>query len=483
MHFSMPGRDLCRTIIFYLFSAEILSLTFSFTCHALTLTDMLDLARNSEPTYLSTKSNLQASQARESQALGALLPQVSADLNTNMNHRKYDTRNRSIPEQQDEFNNHIGQIKLTQPLWRRANIIGYSQAESATQQAEYQLESAEQELLGKLVTAWFDLMSARDEILLATHQVSAMHKQWEIAKRGAELGYSDIPRLDEAEAKYEDARASRANAETDCQLKLAALEQLTGPSEDFSPPFIRQESTFVDERMDTLDAWLLVLETQNPSILAAQQAFEAAEAEVRKQYAGHQPTLDLVASYNSNSQSVGNFPGQDGYQIDQWAVGLELNLPIYSGGAQDAKVREAIALQEKAALDIDAARRTATLSAKQAWFSWKAALAKVKAAEQGIKAGNSALRVAKSGTVTGLKTELDILQAEQQQETARRDLNRARYSQITSLVKLKTLVGQATRSDVIFLDSMFEYHNDSLSISQMTQHDNKTNMQAQKNER
>lgn len=464
MYFFLQDKCLRPLSSCYLLIVGVLSLTFSVACHALTLTDMLDLARNSEPTFLSTKTNLQASQARERQALGALLPQVSAGLNTNMNHRTYDTRNSPVSEQQDKFNSHAGQLNLTQPLWRYANIVGYMQAESSTQQAEYQLEGAEQELFAKLVAAWFDILSARDEVLFATRQVSAMRQQWEIAKRGAELGYSEIPQVDEAMAKYEEARANKVAAETDCQLKLAALEQLVGPLEDFSPPFIQQERVFVDESMDTLNAWLLALETQNPSILAAHQAFEAAEAEVKKQYAGHQPTLDLVASYNTNSQSVGNFPGQEGYETDQWAVGLELNLPLYSGGAQSAKVREAIALQEKATLDIEAARRAAKLAAKQAWFSWQAASAKTKAAEQGMKAGDSALLVAKTGTRTGLKTELDILQAKQQHEAARRDLNRARYSQITSFVKLKTLVGQATPSDVMSLDSMFDYRNNSLVL-------------------
>lgn len=448
----------------YLVVAGVLSVSFSLVVQAQTLTDMLNLARNSEPTYLSSKTNVQASQARASQALGALLPQVSAGINTNINHRIYETRNNTVPVQDDQFNSHANQLSLTQPLWRYASVVGYMQAESSTQQAEYLLEGAEQDLLAKLVDAWFDIMLARDEVVFAARQVAAMHKQWEIAKRGAELGYSEMPEVDEALAKYEEARANKVAAEIDSQLKLAALEQLVGPLENFAPPFIQAERVFADENMDTLDAWLLALESESPSILAARQAFDAAEAEVTKQNAGHQPTLDLVASYNINSQTAGGFPGQDGYQTDQWALGVQLNVPLYSGGTQSAKVREAVALLEKATLDIEAARRAGKLAAKQAWFTWQAASAKTRAAKQAIKAADSALRVAKVGTVTGLKTELDILQAQQQHEAGQRDFNRARYSQISSLVKLKTLVGQATPGDVMSLDRMFEYRNNALSL-------------------
>lgn len=461
MYFSRQDNHRRPVCFSYSLAAGALTLIFSVQGHALSLTDLLDRASNNEPAYLGAKANFQTMQARERQALGALLPQVSASASTSKNYRVYDTLQAMSADERDEFNAHSSQISLTQPVWRYANLVSHAQAEFSTQQAEYQLATADQDLFAKLITAWFDIMSARDEVLFASMQAAALRKQWQIINRGAELGSNGMPQVDEALAKYEQAQADQIAAETEHQLKLAALEQLVGPLDDFSPPFIQDKQTAIDESIDALEVWLQALENQNPGILAAQQAFEAADEEVSKQNAGHQPTVDLVASYNFNNQKVGGFPGQNGYDTRQRAVALQINVPIYSGGTQSAKVREAIAVREKARLDIEVARRAATLAAKQAWFGWHAASAKTRAAQQGIKASDSAFRVAKVGSRTGLKTELDALQAEQQGEAARRDFNKARYIQITSFLRLKTLLGQATPSDTMSLDRMFEYRDNS----------------------
>ncbi|MGP1677133.1 MAG: TolC family outer membrane protein [Burkholderiales bacterium] len=433
----------------------ILAVLFNAACRAQSLSALLELARSSEPTYLGARSSVQAAKARTDQAFGALLPQITASANSNANDRSYHTRIDNTPTADDRYNSNSAQFTLTQPLWRYAGIAGLQQAQAAALQAEYQLAGTEQDLASKLVVAWFDVLAARDNGLFAVQQEAAAHKQWEIARRGLELGSGGLPQAEDARAKYDQARAEAMSAATEAQIKLASLEQLVGALKDFKPPRMIDDALLADLSGDKLERWLQTLETGNPAIRAALQAFEAADAEVRKQLAGHQPTLDLVGTYGKNSQAIGGFPGQAGYDIKQNSIGFQLNIPIYSGGTQSAKVAEAVAMLEKARLDIEAARRAASLAAKQAWFGWQAAFVRAQAGRQAVKAAQAALQAARKGRDTGLKMELDVLQGEQQLRAAERDLRKARYDQVAAHVKLKAVAGMVTAEDVAALDKLF----------------------------
>lgn len=435
--------------------AAAVNIGYSPISHAQSLAYLFDMARGGEPTYLGARANVEASQARKRQALGALLPQVSLSANTNINDRDYATRNTQTPSMQDRYNSNSGQLNITQPLWRYANIAGLHQAEAAAKQAEHQLAGAEQDLLAKLATAWFDVLAARDAVVYSAQQVAAMRRQWEMMQRGAEHGTASVPQAEEAKAKYDQAQAESVAAETDSRIKKAALEQLVGSLDELSPPVLHDDAVPASLGVDSLDKWTQALETGNPSLLAALRAFEAAGNEVSKQRAGHQPTLDLVANYSKNSQATGGFPGQAGYDIKQNSIGVQFSVPIFSGGTQSAKVDEAVATKEKARQELETARRAAHFAAKQAWFGWHGAAARAQASIQGVHSGKLALQAARRGVDTGLKTEYDVLQAEQQLAAARRDLRRARYDQIVSHLKLKAAAGAVTAEDVIAVDRLF----------------------------
>lgn len=149
------------------------------------------------------------------------------------------------------------------------------------------------------------------------------------------------------------------------------------------------------------------------------------------------------------------FQGQAGYDIMLGTVGLQLNMPIYSGGTQSAKVDEAVAQKEKARFDIDAARNLSILSAKQAWYGWYSAYSKARAAGQAIKAANSALLVATLASRNGLKFETAVLEAQQKLSEAQRDYSKSRYDQVVNFVKLKSIMGVLINEDITALDALF----------------------------
>ncbi|MDZ4253580.1 MAG: TolC family outer membrane protein [Sulfuritalea sp.] len=429
-------------------------------CHAQSLSSLLELARRSEPTYLSARTNVQAASARTDQAVGAMLPQVTASANTNTNIRDYETLAATSTTEHGRYNSNSTQVNFTQPLWRYANVAGWQQAQAVQDQAQHQLAGAELELVAKLVTAWLDVLAARDGVLFTGQQAAAAQRQWEIIRRGAELGASSQPQVEEARAKYDQALSDAELARTEGEIKQAALEQLVGPLRQLNPPFMRERAVLADVSKEKMETWLSAAETGSPFIMAATKAYEAADAEVRKQSAGHQPTLDLVLNYSRNRQAVGGFPGQAGYDVAQNAVGLQLNVPIFSGGTQSAKVDEAVAQKEKARLDIEAARRATVFAVKQAWYGWHSAYARARAGAQAVQAAQAALALARRGRANGLKTDLDVLQAEQQMHAAQRDFRKGRYDQVVAHVKLKAVAGALSTEDVMLLDALFTHSPD-----------------------
>lgn len=439
----------------YLVICMLLTLGVPISVRAQSFSVLYERALASEPTYLAAASLRDAAQARSGQALGALLPQLSLSANTHINDRDYTTRGSTQGPASDRYNSNSTQLSLNQPLWRQANIAGLRQAEAAAAQAGHQVAGAEMELLSRLATAWFDLLSAKDGVLHAAQQVAATRRLWETVSRGVELGHASPPQADEVKAKYDQALAESVAAETDSRINRAALEQLAGPLEETALPVLRDDAVPEGGGMAALEIWLDSVETGNPALRAAREAFEAAGHEVDKQRAGHLPTLDLVATYGKNSQATGGFPGQAGYDIKQNAIGLQLNVPIFSGGTQSAKVDEAVAMKEKTRQDMEAARRAARFAAQQAWLGWQGAAARAQAGLQGMHAAQMALQVARRGLETGLKTDLDVLQAEQQLAAARRDLRKARYEQIVAQLKLKATAGSATSNDVAAVDKLF----------------------------
>ena len=418
---------------------------------ALTLSQAIALAKKTDPTYQSAQATAQAAQSRTAQARGANLPQLSATVGTNRNRRDYETLDSPFPPSNDDYNSKSAQFNLSMPLWRHAQVIAVYQSEHAESQAEYQLFAAEQDLLLRLAQAWFDLMLARDMVVHAAGQVRATQEQFAQTSYAAKTGLASEPLLEEARFKHEQALAEQVVAESDQGLKLAALEQVIGVQR-VAAPVLSDRLQFDAQRIDftgiTLERWLVHAERSSPLIRAAQRGVQAADDEVRKQKAGHEPTVDLVASYGNNGQRAGSFPGQNGFQIRQNVIGVQLNIPLSTGGTQNAKVSEAAALRAKAVQELELARRNARLAAKQAWFGWQASDARRTASQQAVRFSNAALQAAQAGQRGELKSALDVLQARQQLLGALRDTQRARYDMITNHLKLLASGGSLREADL-----------------------------------
>jgi outer membrane protein len=181
-------------------------------------------------------------------------------------------------------------------------------------------------------------------------------------------------------------------------------------------------------------------------------AVEIARREVEKQKYGHLPTVDLTASYadvkaNSSVQGFGS-------EIRQGVAGVQVQLPLYAGGAIGSRIREASANRVKAEQDLENARRQVTLSTQSAFLGVTSGLAQVRALEQALRSSEVSLESTKLGREVGVRTQVDVLNSQQQVANARRDLARAVYDTIVAQLKLKQAVGRLAVEDLAAINRL-----------------------------
>jgi outer membrane protein len=421
----------------------------------MTLTQALELARNNDPQYLGARAQLEATRERAAQARAYSLPQISIRGANNSYNRRYETLDTlfPVPISETRYQGYSAQLTLNQPLWRHANAIGRSQASSAIDQGMHEVLAAEQDLLLRVASAWFDTMSAADSLAHVEARRAATHLQWDQVQKAAAIHLAAGPALEETRAEFERASAEQVAAAYDVEAKRAALEEIVGVLPAFVLPTLSPNYVPPAPEGQSLEHWLELAENNSPTVRAARAALDVADAEIRRQRAAREPTLDLVGSVGINNQGEGDFPTQPGYNVRQKSIGIELNVPIYQGGMQGARVREAVAMRSRAEQDLQQALRDVHSATKAAWFGWQGNNARYLAASHGVTSATLAVRSASVGKAQGVNFELEVLEANEQLLDAWRGLQQARYETILASMRLKAVGGQLSNFDFVALDS------------------------------
>jgi len=196
-----------------------------------------------------------------------------------------------------------------------------------------------------------------------------------------------------------------------------------------------------------METWVQIAEQNSLALSIQQQALAIAIQEVERQNAGHLPTLDAVGGY-TDSRANGGANGF-GSDLQNATIGVQLQIPIYQGGLVSSKVREAVANKQKAMDDVEVARRQADLDTRQAYLNLASSVAQVKAYEQALLSSQSQLDSTNLGYEVGIRTSVDVLNAQQQYYSAKRDLLQARYTYLLSTLKLKSATGLLSEGDLV----------------------------------
>ena len=413
--------------------------------HGVSAADFLEiyrLAKRNDATFAAARAALEAGLEKLPQGRALLLPVINASANTNWN----DAENRTFGTQA-RFNSNGWNVTLTQPIFRWQNIVQYEQSKFQVLQAEAQFAQATQDLIVRVAQAYFDVLAARDNIEFIKANKIAIAEQLAQAKRNFEVGTATITDTNEAQARFDLATAQEIAGFNALEVAERALQQIIGePPTTLTP--LRPNVLIAPPQPAVMDEWAKSARASNLVVRANEAVMEIAEREVSRQRAGHYPTLDAIATAQENTnQSLAIGVGTRS-TVQQNVVGLQLNLPIFAGGAVLSRTREAVALKERARSDLEASRRAAEFNARQSYLNVTNGLAQVKALEQALTSSEVALQSNRVGYEVGVRINIDVLNAQQQVFQTKRDLARARYDTILSGLRLKAAAGALTEADV-----------------------------------
>jgi len=407
--------------------------------------DLLDtyrLAKQHDAQFASSRASLEAGIEKLPQGRALLLPVINGTANTTYN----DGENKTLDFSRS-FNSNGWGVTLTQPIFRWQNLVQYQQSQFQVLQAEAQFSQATQDLIVRLAQAYFEVLAARDNIEFIVANKAAIQEQLAQAKRNFEVGTATITDTNEAQARYDLAVAQEISGQNALLVAQRNLQQIIGQPPDALTP-LRTDLTIQPPQPASQDDWAKGARANNFTVRANEAVLEIADREIGRQRAGHYPTLDVVASATENTNASLAIGGSTRSTVNQNAIGLQLNLPIYAGGSVMSRTREAVALKEKARQDLEASRRAAEFNAQQAYLNVTNGLAQVKALEQALLSSETALQSNRVGYEVGVRINIDVLNAQQQVFQTKRDLARARYDTIVNGLKLKAAAGALSEADV-----------------------------------
>jgi outer membrane protein len=403
-----------------------------------------------DPTLASARATWMATQENVPQARANLLPSVTLAANateTDFYERLHTDPPLAITQR---FPQYQYTVTASQPLYRKQNVVALDQARQTIGQSDFVLTAAQQDLIIRVAQAYFDVLLARFSIELTESQKAAVSENLAQAKRNFEVGTATITDTNDAQAKFDQIVAQEISAHNDYDNKAAALRAIIGRQ----PKELRRFEARYDPKPPTpnaLEVWIDAALHDNSQVRIAQSNYDIAVLEVDRQRAGHYPTLDLVASFNQGyagaaaQVTVSSFVATD---QRQGQIGVQLNVPLYLGGSIDSKVRQAVAGQEKARQDLEAARRVAELAAQTAFTGVTSGAAQINAFKQALVSAQVSYDSTKLGLEVGVRTNLDVLNQQQQVYQTRFNLAQSYYNFILSSLRLKQAVGTLSEADV-----------------------------------
>lgn len=432
-------------------AAAVVALGLAAPVAAVDLGEVYDLALQNDPTYLAVGAGNRAAQELRPQARAALLPTIQFSGSTSgvESERRRPVRGTIRPS----FNTNSMELSIAQPIYRKDLWIALGQANDLIRRSDIGLASARQSLMLRVASRYFAVLQAIDELSFARATLEAFQQQLTQSQQRFEVGLIAITDVEEAQAGYDRARADVILAENQLDTAREALREVTGEYHETLAPLGTAMPLVTPDPPD-IEAWTRTALAQNLALAAAQVSTEVARDEIRRREAGHLPTLDLVASHQRNiTNSPINLAPSDLWTS---SIGLQLNVPIYQGGAVLSRTRESRHLHRQTLDELELARRAAQRQTRQAYLGVESGISRVQALEQAVRSAQSAKDAIEAGFQVGTRTTVDVLDAERAVFGARRDLAVARYGYIVDILSLKQAAGTLSEEDIELVNTWLE---------------------------
>jgi outer membrane protein len=426
-----------------------LSAAFAGSAQAQNLMSLFETARGYDATYKAAQSQYTANLSKGEQAKALLLPTVG--LTANLNNTNFDR----LTPPTGTFSTQSAALTLnaSHPLYRPANSASYQQGMRQLSLASIQLKAAEQDLMVRLSQAYFDVLISRESLEFVRAQKTAVAEQLAAAKRNFEVGTSTITDSREAQARYDLVLSQEIAADNDLRIKRMALNQLVGLN-NIEPKSLSSKAKLTAPELSSIDQWVRQSSEANPVVLQNRAALDIAKLETTKAEAGHKPTLDLVAGFTPTRYKDGT--GINAAQVNNnlTSISLSFNMPLFAGYATQNRIKETLALEEKARSDLEAAERNVAQATRTAFFGLLSGIGQVNALQAAEASSQSALDANKLGYQVGVRINIDVLNSQSQLFQTKRDLAKARYDVLLGQLRLRQAAGVLTDADLASINAL-----------------------------
>ncbi len=407
------------------------------------LVQLYEAAKAYDAAYLAARALAESAQFKAAQAEALLRP--SAALTGSATRQEIDPPILS----RGSTNNVQAQVSGRQAIYNQTNKATVDQARRSLDLAAVDLDTAEQDLIVRLAQAYFDVLGAQDTLATVRTSKVAVNEQLASARRNFEVGNATITDTREAQARFDLIAAQEIAADNDLRTKRIALDQLVNRT-DVKPWGLAKPVALPPVTPAAIDTWVQQSQDVHPSIRRTVIALDIAKLETTKARAGGMPTLDAVGAVTTARSSgtsyliTGGRPGA----TNSASLGLQFNLPLYTGGSVQNRIRETLLLEEKSRNDLEAARRGVAQATRQAYFGVQSGIAQVGALEAAEGSSQLALEATQTGYRVGVRVNLDVLNAQTQLFQTQQQLARARYDVLLGSLRLRQAAGKLTDTDI-----------------------------------
>jgi len=448
------------------------------------LNDLIQLyqeAAFSDPVLTAARFNYQASKELFWQGFSLLMPQANA---TPGGTRYYQHGVGSTTVSNNAGNSRVFDQKsytvtLTQPVFNIGAIELFKQGDLNTKLADMRFFLAQQDLILRVSQAYFDALTSQDNVALYKNKKDLIKQQLEVAQAKFDAGLATIVDVNTAQAALDLANSQEITAQADLIVKRGALEQIVGRPVGALKPLVKDakiEGVLKDPRSkskdeknipiaesvnpslppgQTLDDWINQAESSNFNVLAGQLSVSLAESTYRGAQALNYPTINLVGTsgYNTSNGTPNNYTPSS-TNVYNNTLGLQMTIPLVSGGYNSSLIRQNAALVDAAKANYDNYRRTAAQNTRTAFTGFYGGLASVKAYEAAERSTTSALESSKLGFQVGTLINIDVLIALDSLINTRSLLQQARYNTILNAIKLKASAATLTDEDLVAINAL-----------------------------
>ena len=411
------------------------------------LRQIYQAASEQDATVRAARAAADVGRERLPQAKAQLLPTVTANVGKNTNDLNTTAPNLlgQATTTNDKYLSDNRTLQLRQPLVNMQRWLQFEQAKSLVNEAEATLDREYQNLVVRVAGAYFETLMADEQLDLVLAQKATYTALVDAAKKGLSAGSGTRTDIDDAQSRLDMAMAQELEARQNQDLTRRQLQLLVNQPvmaiAKLNVPALKLNSP----QPASLDDWTVKAEQNSPEIKALQARLEAARQEVKKAQAGHFPTLDAVAQWsNSGSENITRINSR----YENKSIGLQLNVPIFSGGYVNSTIRQAVAEQTRAEESLEALRRDLGVRVHREYRGVSEGVMRVRALEQAVRSTEQMMKSTQMSLKAGSRTQLDVLNAQQQYTLAMRDLAQARYVYLMSKVKLASLVGDDAAASV-----------------------------------